>query len=92
MFAQQTSLQVFPLAPVACRRQESSIFGRTRLFFWKKNKKTKRIFFPSKRGSNKEPLFTIEIIEIHFWAGRKFSFWKLNRRVFGIFSPDFSKR
>jgi len=89
MFAQQTSLQVFLLVPVACRRQESSI--RTRLFFGKKTKKTKRIFFPSKRGS-KEPLFTIEIIEIHFWAGRKFSFWKLNRRVFGIFSPDFSKR
>jgi hypothetical protein len=80
MFAQQTSLQVFLLVPVACRRQESSI--RTRLFFGKKTKKTKRIFFPSKRGS-KEPLFTIEIIEIHFWAGRKFSFWKLNRRVFG---------
>ena len=33
-------------------------------------------------GSN-EPLFTTEIIEIHFGNGRKFSFRKLNRRVFG---------
>jgi hypothetical protein len=32
MFAQQTSLQVFPLAPVA-------IFGRNRIFSSKKTKK-----------------------------------------------------
>jgi hypothetical protein len=72
--------------------QETRKQHQNSAFFWKKNKKNeKNFFFPSKRGS-KEPLFTIEIIEIHFWAGRKFSFWKLNRRVFGIFSPDFSKR
>jgi hypothetical protein len=44
MFAQQTSLQVFPLAPVACRRQESSIFGRNCDFFEEKQKTHLRLY------------------------------------------------
>ena len=49
-------------------------------FFRQKNKNwgTKKISLGSK-----EPLFTTEIIEIHFWEWSKFSFRKLNRRVFG---------
>ena len=80
MFAQQTSFQVFPVPPVACRRQEISICQKLG-FFRQKNKKLgdkKKFSFGSK-----EPLFTTEIIEIHFGNGRKFSFRKLNRRVFG---------
>jgi hypothetical protein len=60
MFAQQTSLQVFPLAPVACRRQESSIFVELGIF--KKNeKKRKEFFFLSKRGSKEPVIFILEI-------------------------------
>ena len=44
MFAQQTSLQVFLLAPVACRRQESSIFGRNCDFFEEKQKTHLRLY------------------------------------------------
>jgi hypothetical protein len=44
MFAQQTSLQVFPLAPVACRRQESSIFGRNCDFSEEKQKTHLRLY------------------------------------------------
>ncbi len=63
MFAQQTSFQVFPVPPVGCRRQEISIFARNSDFFARKTKTggQKKISLGSK-----EPLFTTEIIEIHF--------------------------
>jgi hypothetical protein len=46
MFAQQTSFQVFPVPPVACRRQEISICPETRIFSPEKQKLRDKKNFP----------------------------------------------
>ena len=78
MFAQQTSFQVFPVPPVACRRQEISICQKLG-FFRQKNKNwgTKKNFpLVVKSLFYEMKIFIPEIESTCFWKKSNFSMFR----------------
>ena len=88
MFAQQTSFQVFPVPPVACRRQEISIFARNSDFFARKTKTGGQKKFPLvvkslflrlkllKSTLGMVKIFIPEIESTCFWKKSNFSIFR----------------